>query len=170
MHWRFFTKEGIKVVKTALQVPCCVSHQAALSSTGVEELGGSNLPPNHLSVCLQRPWKLTEKYMANSIFPSHSLSLHVGWNIVSTAKHFLQIWTAHWTWLFLTNLGRFKVWCYYSLEVSLTPDMLHGTCLLPESSFVPQWRMNFWKLYAKHIFSFNTFVKYAARKSELTLT
>lgn len=32
--------------------------------------------------------------------------------------------------------------------------------------FFPQWSVNLRKLYAKHVFSFNTFVKYAARKSE----
>lgn len=178
MRWRFITKEGIKVGTTALQQPCCISKFSNAMS----------MPAPLPSGCPQQHWTgrtgRLQSSSQSSVFGGHenllgnlqqTISSHLMapghiWDWISYQLQNTFCKSEHWTWPFLSYLGRLKIWNYYNFEVTLIPDMLHGPCLLPESFFVPQWRTSFWKQYLEHIFSFNTFVKYAARKSELTLT
>lgn len=181
MHWRFFTEERIEVSTTALQEPCRVSKFSIAML-----MPDAPQPPG----CPQQHWDW-KNWGAPTFLPVICLGGHgnlLG-NLQQTVSSHLMVCDHIWDgtshqlqctfykseqpiahYYFWSYLGRFKVWSYYNFEVSLIPDMLHGTWLLPEISFGPQIKINFWRQYIKHIFSFNTFVKYVARKSEFTLT
>lgn len=79
-------------------------HWAALSSVGLEEPGGSSLPPSNLP-----PFWGNADLLGNLQQTMSSPLMVCGHTSdgVSTAKHFLQLWRAHWAWLFLSFLGRF---------------------------------------------------------------
>lgn len=135
MHWRFSSEEGIKVGTTALQEPCCVS------KFSIAMLTLAPLPPG----CPQQHWTgrtgRLQSSSQSSVFGHHenllgnlqqTISSHLMvcghmWDGISHKLQNTFCKSEHWTWLFLSYLGRFKVWNYYNFEITLMPDMLHGT-------------------------------------------
>lgn len=179
MHWRFLTEEGIKVSTTALQEPCCVD------KFSIAMLMPAPLPPD----CPQQHWTgRTGRLQSSSqpfVFGGHENLLG---NLQQTiSSHFMVMVTCGMEYYINCktlsanlNIGHdyfYLIWVDSKYETIITLKShwyqicsmelvfhLRALSLLSEG-----WV--FWKQYIKqHIFTFNTFVKYAARKSEVTLT